>query len=299
MKVRKASKAGQFYPGSKGALTRSIEESFENQEFGPGHKLQVGSGSRKTVAAICPHAGYEYSACAAAWSYNAIFSERAPDVVIILGTIHTHYRGIAVLDEGVWQTPLGQAEIDSGVATKVLEKCSLVKADDNAFLSPYHFGEHNIEVQIPFLQYCNPKTKIVPITVGTFEIKDMEALGLGLAETIKTTLDKDIVVIASSDMTHKEVRDPDNPEPSVQDQRVKDQVVIDKVKNMDIRGTLNAALQTTVCGPQTITTAMFMAKALGATKVNVWKYYVSYEKMGSKPPCDYSVGYLSATFGYE
>ena len=298
MKIRKAAVAGQFYPGSKNSLTKLIEECFEDKEFGPGHKLQTGSGKRKTIAAICPHAGYVYSGCAAAWSYDAIFSERAPDVAIILGTTHTGYRKISVFKEGVWQTPLGQAEIDSAVAATLLEKTSLVQADDTAFLSAYHFREHNIEVQIPFIQFCSPSTKIVPITVGSFEFEELEKLGTAIAETIKAVTNKDIVIIASSDMTHMQVHDPNNPDPSVQEQRKRDQAVINGVKNFAPSETFDAAQKTTVCGPQTITTAIFAAKALGASNANILKYYVSYEKMGSTPPCDYSVGYLSATFSY-
>jgi len=295
LKVRKAAVAGQFYPGSKDQISELLEESWADPEYGPGHALECGAGERQTMAVVCPHAGYTYSASAAAWSYDAILRERVPDTAIILGTQHTGYYSISVLKEGAWQTPLGNAEVDSDVAAAILAASDLVQDDETAFFSPPHSREHNIEVQIPFLQYASSDIKIVPITVGVMEYGILEDLGKALANVVNEA-GKDVVIIASSDMTHMQVRDPRDPEPSVELQKERDQAVADAVAAFDIPAVWDAARKTTVCGPQTIVTAMHAANALGATSPTVMKYYTSYEKTGSRPPCDYSVGYMAAAF---
>ena len=76
----------------------------------------------------------------------------------------------------------------------------------------------------------------------------------------------------------------------------KDTAVINSVSDYDWKQTYINAQKTSVCGPQTIVTAMIAAKNLGATEGKVMKYYTSYEKMGGKGPCEYSVGYMSAVF---
>ena len=85
-------------------------------------------------------------------------------------------------------------------------------------------------------------------------------------------------------------------EKDLKDMRRADEAVIDAIKSYDWKDTLEKALDTTVCGPQTITCAMIACKELGAKSAEILKYYNSYEKMGGEGPCDYSVGYLSAIF---
>jgi AmmeMemoRadiSam system protein B len=61
--------------------------------------------------------------------------------------------------------------------------------------------------------------------------------------------------------------------------------------------TLETAIKIgSICGPQTITTAMIACKKLGAIKGEILKYYTSYEKTVREGPTDYCVAYLSAVF---
>lgn len=298
--IRKAAVAGSFYPYNKQKLIQKIEECFIDPVFGPGMlKINPNSNSARTVfAGVCPHAGYGYSGSAAVHTIKALFEEKCPDSVIILGTQHTGYHGISLMKEGAWETPLGQVQIDFELANSILKGSKFVKEDNYAFFG-FHGKEHNIEVQIPFIQYAanlyGKEVKIVPIKVGDMNLQHLEDIGKAIGEVIKS-YSEDIVIISSSDMTHKQPRNYYQPEQDLKNMYSKDKAVIDAISQYNWTKTFENALSTSVCGPQTIVSGMIVAKELGATSSKVLKYYTSYEKMGGKGPCEYSVGYLSAIF---
>jgi hypothetical protein len=295
MSRRRTAVAGQFYPGNKASLIRKIEDAFKNETFGPGRLPDLKSEEKRTIiGGTAPHAGYDYSAPAAAWTYLNIFEEKIPDTVIILGTDHVGYNKIALMNKGVWDTPIGELEIDSEMADLILSNSDTIITDDSAFIG-FPFGrEHNIEVQLPFIKYCakEKEVKMIPIKLTTKDFNRLDKIATDLASSIKQ-MDKDIVIIASSDMTHKQPHNPSNPHQDLEEMKQRDQAVIDAFVEFDVRKTLENAQKTSVCGPQTITTLMLTCKKLGATRSKSLAYYTSYEKMGGSGPCDYSVGYFS------
>ncbi len=273
---------------------------FQGYRFCPG-KISVNQKPqtiRNVFGGICPHAGYVYSGSATAHTIKAIFEDRCPDSIIILGTQHTGYRGISLMQNGAWETPLGRILVDSDLANSIISSTNLIKEDDNAF-SGFHGREHNIEVQIPFIQYAaslhKKDIKIVPIKLGDMNLQHLEEVGKKIGKIIKSGK-KDIAVISSSDMTHKQPNNYYQPTKDLDDMYIKDKAVMDSISQYNWVKVFENALSTTVCGPQTIVTGMIIARELGATSVNILKYYTSYEKMGGKGPCEYSVGYLSAVF---
>jgi AmmeMemoRadiSam system protein B len=171
-------------------------------------------------------------------------------------------------------------------------------ADDSAFMGYPHGREHNIEVQIPILQYvaqiAKKSLKIVPIVVGRMNVKDLEVAGDYIAQKLKPFQGKkDIIIIASSDMTHHEPKDNANPKADIEWQYKKDQAVMDAFVEGNYPKTFDKASETTVCGPQTITLLMIIGKKMGYLKAKKLKYYTSYDRMGGEGPCEYSVGYFS------
>ncbi|MBN2157208.1 MAG: AmmeMemoRadiSam system protein B [Candidatus Lokiarchaeota archaeon] len=298
--IRKAQVAGGFYPFSETKLIRSIEESFSDPLFGPGN-LVINFNPpemRNVIGGICPHAGYIYSGAATAHTIKAIFEDKCPDTIIILGTSHTGYRGIALMKAGKWETPLGLVSIDTKLAETILSHSEYLKEDNSAFFG-YHAREHNIEVQIPFLQYAagkyNKSIEIIPIKVGDMNLKHLEQLGKELGQKIAQS-EKNAVILSSSDMTHKQPNNYYQPTKDLEDMYQKDKAVFDSVTNYDWNAVFENATKTSVCGPQTIVTGMIACKEMGAKQSNVLKYYTSYEKLGGTGPCEYSVGYLSAIF---
>lgn len=295
MVKRKAAVAGSFYPRFKPDLLSILNESFENENFGPGEKCEPKNKEQRiTFGGISPHAGYSYSGCAAAYTYLNLFKEKVPDTVIVLGTDHQGYNGIALMKEGKWETPLGSIDIDSELAEIILEKSDKIKQDESAFMG-FPFGrEHNIEVQLPFIKFCagEKDLKFIPIKIGNRDFDTLVQISNDISSAI-SDLDKDIVIIASSDMTHKKPKNVGNPTADLKDMKKKDQAVMDAFIELDPKKTFKAARSTTVCGAQTITTLMLICKNLGCNKAKKLQYYTSYQKGGGTGPCEYSVGYFS------
>jgi AmmeMemoRadiSam system protein B len=299
--IRKAAVAGRFYPGSASSLNDMIEQCYKDKTFGPGELPSYKpSKDMSAIGGIVPHAGYVYSGAGAAFTVSELFKKGVPDTVIIFGTTHTGYRGIATMVSGSWLTPLGEISVDSELAKQIVSK-GIAKDDPNAFIGGYHSGEHNIEVQIPWIQHAakiaNVTITIVPIALGVFEYGKIEKFTRDLIELLKLTIEsgKAVKILASSDMTHKEISNAFKPEAEVESAKQADSKVIDAIKGMNPSAVFEWAEKTTVCGPQTITALTIIAKQLGYSS-KILKHYTSFEKGGSKPPCDYSVGYLSAVF---
>ncbi len=292
---RRAAVAGSFYPRFKPDLLRSIEESFKDTKFGPGKLPECQNlTNRIIIGGISPHAGYVYSGCCAAHTYYNLFREKVPETIVILGTDHLGYGKIAIMKEGAWETPFGDLAIDEELAKNVVTTSSYIVEDESAFIG-YPFGrEHNIEVQLPFIKYCSQDSdlKILPIKVSTKSYDVVQQIAKDIRQSI-TNLNKDIVIVASSDMTHKQPRNFREPAKDLMDMENKDKAVIKAFEEFDCQKTFKSALNTSVCGPQTITTLMLICKNLGATKTEALKYYTSYQKGGGTGPCEYSVGYFS------
>jgi AmmeMemoRadiSam system protein B len=295
--------AGRFYPRMKKELISSIEQCFLDEDFGPGRLLELGGSieSRKTMGGICPHAGYIYSGAAAAFTYSKIFSENVPDTFIVIGNTHTGYRNIATMNEGVWETPLGDLTIKSSIAEEIIGSNKDIINDEGAFSGYIHGREHNIEVQMPFIKYGAMKAgkdiSIVPIKVGQYKGTVIESVGKTIAEVIKNNEDLDVVVIASSDMFHESPKNPRNTKEEIESYKKRGEPVRDAIKTMNWNKTLNKAIEIgSICGPQTISTAMVASKYLGATHSEILTYYTSYEKVVKEGPTDYCVAYLSAVF---
>jgi len=288
MVIRKASHAGSWYPGKKEGLIKDLESSFKDSKFGPGKLPESLNMEKRTIiGAISPHAGYSFSGRCAAFTYLNLFKEKIPDTVIILGTDHVGYGGVALLGDGAWETPLGSLEIDFELSQQILETSDIVVDDSSAFTGVME-QEHNIEIQLPFIKYCakDKDVKIVTIKIsGKKEYTVFEVLANDIATSIKA-LNKDVVIVASSDMSHKNVS---NKEQLDQFKKI-DCDVINAFVEFDPKKTLTAASKTTVCGAQTITTLMLICKNLDCNIGKLLKYYTSSDVRGEYGYC---VGYFS------
>jgi len=281
--------AGHFYPRFKPDLLNILKESFTDNEFGPGEEPKtLNQKQRSIIGGVSPHAGYVYSGCCAAFTFLNLFKERIPDTVIVLGTDHIGYGKVALMDEGAWETPLGNIHIDEELSEKILDNSNIVINDESAFIGHPFGREHNIEVQLPFIKYCAQEkdVKFIPIKVSVKDFNILSKLSNDIAKSIES-YNKDVVIVASSDMTHKEVYD----SKQLEKFKERDQQVIDSFVAFNPEKTLEAASKTTVCGAQTITSLMMICKNLNANKGKLLKYYTSSEKVGSFS--GYCVGYFS------
>ena len=111
---------------------------------------------KSALGAIVPHAGYVYSGGVAGVVYGCL---QLPDTFIVLGPNHSGMgKPFAVMDRGIWKTPLGEVSINENLAQIVLTESKLFTPDIMA-----HNYEHSIEVQLPFLQYLKSDFTFVPI----------------------------------------------------------------------------------------------------------------------------------------
>ena len=183
--IRKPAVAGTFYPADPEALETEL------------HGLTRGRhppAEPRARALLVPHAGYIYSGPIAAETYLAAGLRHR---VVILGPNHTgEGEPIAVMAEGSWRTPLGEAPIDAPLAAAVLERCDGARADAAA-----HRREPSREVQLPFLQRLAAPFTFVPICVGTHRLPALLDLGRALADAVAAE-GGDVLLVLRSDMSH-------------------------------------------------------------------------------------------------
>lgn len=125
---------------------------------------------QSVLGIISPHAGYMYSGRVAGDLYSRI---KIPDTVIILAPNHTGYGApYSIWPGGLWRTPLGDVRVDEEVVDELVQVCNLAEKDEEA-----HLYEHAAEVQIPFIQYFNPQSKIVVMVISARNLADLKKIG--------------------------------------------------------------------------------------------------------------------------
>ena len=179
---RKPAVAGTFYPSEREKLGKLLGMLCREED----------SEKMEPKAVLVPHAGLVYSGRTACAVYRRI---RIPERVVLLGPNHTGYGSdISVYPGGVWETPLGEVEIDSELLERILEYPH-AKADESA-----HLYEHSLEVQLPFLfKYAERPFKILPIILVYLDYERARDFGRFLGEVLKN---KNALIVISSDMSH-------------------------------------------------------------------------------------------------
>ncbi len=232
---RSAIVAGRFYPKGKDELLKELSALVRKD-------VEV---HNDVLAVIAPHAGYMYSGKTAGLVYSSI---KIPNTAIILSPNHTGLGyPISIDPSEKWETPLGWVEADLEFIEKLKKELKEVELDTKA-----QQREHALEVQLPFIKYINPTTKIVPITVAGLPFPIIQKLGKSIAKLLLEQEAKTGVrplIIASSDMTHFE---------SAEAAKKKDMVAIDKIKELDSLGFVSMIEEQniSICGLYTISTVI-------------------------------------------
>jgi hypothetical protein len=261
--------AGRFYPAEHDELARQVESFIHSEE--PAEKIHA-------LGCLVPHAGYMYSGHVAGAVYARL---KLPRRFLILGPRHfPQGEALAILSEGAWQTPLGQAQIDSELAAKLRHEFPLLREDSVA-----HHTEHSLEVQIPFLQVLARNFRFVPIALGTTRFSSLEELGRAIAGVLAKEKEETLIV-ASSDMNHYE---------SDRITRVKDKKAVDKLLALDARGLYETVRSEgiSMCGYGPAVVMLTAVKALGATRAELVRYATSGDVSGD---FDEVVGYAGILF---
>jgi len=260
--IRPPAVAGRFYPSDPRELSRLIDE--------------FTSGAAKKVrarACVVPHAGYPYSGPVAGAVYASL---EIPARCILLGPRHyPQGQPMAILTEGSFATPYGEAQIDAELARELARACPLLREDAVA-----HEREHSLEVQLPFLQRLAGDFRFVPVVLGTDRYPAMEELGRAAARVVAAQKEP-VLVIASSDMNHYE---------SDEITRVKDEKAIARILALDPRGLYDTVRneRISMCGCAATVAMLATVRELGATEAELVRYATSGDVTGD---FDQVVGY--------
>jgi AmmeMemoRadiSam system protein B len=282
MIIRKPVVSGLFYDNDSKNLEKSIEDCFLH-ELGPGKIPKFNDNNHDSIyGAIIPHAGYYYSGPVSANAYFQLVENGFPDTFIIICPNHTgiYSSPISIFNEGLWETPLGNVEIDSDFANELISNCDII--DNN--VSP-HLNEHSCEVHLPFLQYFSKDFKIVPIVMSSQNIDSAEKLANIIIKTSKK-LKTSIVTIASTDFTHYKSKNI----ATKQDRLVLDAIAeLDEYEMMNIVNNFNISM----CGHGPTFTTIRVSRDFGAKSFSLLKYASSGDISGD---LDSVVGYAAGIF---
>jgi MEMO1 family protein len=267
--VRQPAVAGRFYPANAQHLRAEVETYITAPASASGEP----EAKIRAFGCVVPHAGYVYSGHVAGAVYGRL---DLPRRYVILCPNHTGMgEPLAVMSEGLWHTPLGDASIDEKLAGQLKAKLPLLSEDQAA-----HRYEHALEVQLPFLQVLAPGFRFVPITVGTSNFDVLSALGTVIGH-VALEADERVLVIASSDMNHYE---------SDSVTRVKDRRAIDQLLALDPQGLYDVVHKgdISMCGYGPAVVMLTAARKMGATQAELIRYATSGDVSGDR---DMVVGY--------
>ena len=242
--IRKAAVAGHFYPGDRDELVDFLKQRLKSE----GEPLPA-------KAIVVPHAGYPYSGSVAATVYSKVVLPRR---LIILCPNHTGMGApFAIMSEGAWETPLGEAAIDEDLAARI--KALAGEVEESALA---HRHEHSLEVQLPFLQQLlGNDFQFVPLCLGSIEFDPLVRLGKAIAQAIAEIQD-DVLLISSTDLNHFE---------SAEVTVLKDELAINEILALRSRGLYETVLHNRIsmCGVAPTIAVIEAARALGASRATL------------------------------
>lgn len=256
--------AGRFYDGNPAKLNATVDGFL-----GLADEKRAG----KTLLAMVPHAGYVFSGGVCG---KTLAMGNLEQTIVMLGPNHTG-RGdrFALWGVGEWDLPGDSVQVDTELANALLDAEPMITADTEA-----HVGEHSLEVIVPFLRRLNPATTIVPIAVSAHRFDDVAAVGKSIGRVLKS-FDRPVSIVVSSDMSHYISHD---------DAKQQDSLALEAAVALDPRGLFNTVRehQISMCGVLPMTTGLFAALEMGATKGELVAYATSGEVSGD---FDQVVGY--------
>jgi AmmeMemoRadiSam system protein B/AmmeMemoRadiSam system protein A len=274
-KVRQAAVAGSFYPADPKELSSMMDEMLA--------QVSPQTIDGPILAAVAPHAGYEYSGPVAAYTYAALKGHKYSRVVVIAPSHYEAFDFTSVYDGDAYATPLGTIPVDKEFAHQLAKMSSTMQLSSRGHEPTRAGGEHAIEVQLPWLQKVLGDFQLVPIVMGDQSYENSRALGVALAKMIHGG---DTLILASSDLSHYH---PYNDAVKI------DHKTLNALQAWDYFS-MSRNFEARVweaCGGAPIVAAMIAAERMGANKAQVLKYANSGDTSG-----DHSrvVGYSADVF---
>ena len=274
--VLRSSLAGRWYSDNTQVLNEQITEFFKKAEVKPKENI---------IALILPHAGYAYSGQTAAFGLKTITKEYKR--IVVIGPSHrVHMENVLSVPRVThYETPLGQIPLDVEFINELLEY-PLFQNVPNA-----HKSEHSVQIELPLLQHSQKDFKLVPIVAGRCSLGTVNKA----AKILKSLVDSETLVIASSDFVHFGPNYGFIPFKENIPEKIKelDMRAYEHIDNLDSNGFLKYKQKTgaTICGY--IPIAILLSMLEKPTEAHLLKYATSGELTGDFTN---SVSYLSVVF---
>ncbi|MFC1532650.1 AmmeMemoRadiSam system protein B [Thermodesulfobacteriota bacterium] len=283
MGTRKPDLAGSWYPGRESECRRAIED-FS------GNCIPCPSGGEGRLGGIVPHAGWYYSGQIAFNVIKCLESDSIPDTFVIFGRHLYPGSDNFIMKEGSWATPVGELEIDSDLAEKLISEFKFKVETTSRYEQ-----DNTIELQLPFIKYLFPDVKIIPIGVppAVASIK----IGERIAE-IAESMGQKILILGSTDLTHYGYNYGYTPKGVGQEavdwvKNESDKRMVDLMLDMDTEGIISESLvNSNACCSGAVAAAIGAMKVMGARNGEKLIYTTSYDIR----PNDSFVGYAGIVY---
>lgn len=252
--VREPAAAGTFYSADAAFLADQI--------VGFTEKSGVNSAGSDVAAVLVPHAGYPYSGYTAACAYARVRECPTKRVVLIGVSHHFRFAGISLPRAHTFTTPLGPLPIDAELKSEIGKMLQTTDTDA-------HGPEHAIEVQLPFLQVIFGEVSILPVLFGDSD----PSAAYDLANALNEQLDKNDLVVATSDLSHYLIEHQAN---------AIDKRTLDSLMNRDpmyLRDELEAG-HCSMCSAPAVMASMHYANLRDAVEWQMLDYRTSAEASG-------------------
>lgn len=272
--VRKRKLSTGWYPDNPRIIKTFIEDIIKSSSDRSGNE----------IAAIIPHAGWDYSGSLVIKSINQLYKN--PDTVVVIGGHLPPDSPLYYSFEDIYETPLGDFILDRPFMNELLKKINFLKDFSS---------DNTVEVIIPIVKYFYPKAKLISLRVGS----GLEAVQLGnLIYKISMELNRKIVVLGSTDLTHYGPGFSFVPhgigEKAVDwVKTINDKDIIDKMLIMDYQGVLDLANNNfSACSSGSAASTICFASLSNILSGHLIGYSNSYDIS----PSESFVGYVGITY---
>lgn len=220
-----------------------------------------------------------YSGPVAAYAYKLV-EHCSYSAAVLVGPSHfVGFEGVSIWARGEWETPFGPVPVADRLAAAIAAESREIIEHPAA-----HAREHSLEMHLPFVARLLPGVSIVPLVMGYQRRETANALGDALARAIMARQEDNVLLVASSDLSHYE--------DAATATRL-DAVVLKHVERLDADGLMDALEREPrhACGGGPMVSVLRAAAQLGCTEARVVRYADSGDVSGDKSSV---VGYMAA-----
>lgn len=276
MSIRRMMLPSGWYPKDNFQCKKAIKSFLSNYDSKIKTKLNCG---------IVPHAGWEFSGEVSAKVFYELQSnyKQTPELVIIFGGHMPPNSDPYILNYDFLETPLGEIAVNKDLVKELKEKFMCI--DEN-----FYFNDNTIEINLPFVKYFFPDSRILAIYPPADETAKL--IADFISKNVSTA-----VYIGSADLTHYGPNYGFSPAgvgiKGYQWAKNNDNRLLEHIMALDIDKIFTiSANEKSTCSPGSIVSIMHIAKKFNKIKGYLVQYKSSYDIY----PSSSFVGYGGVVF---